>query len=126
MEDPMPEVISKHPDVVKEVLQSAGAKCGVGAPQKILTKCPREQFCALPGGEMCLYGVNDVPKMTQLSRAELCESRTESGPTGGGTLVASAAPWGLAAMLPAALVAAVVVRRRRRRARAWDRAATQS
>jgi hypothetical protein len=31
MEVPMPEVITKHPDVVKEVLQSAGAKCGVGA-----------------------------------------------------------------------------------------------
>jgi hypothetical protein len=110
----MPEVISKHPDVVKEVLQSAGAKCGVGAPQKILTKCPREQFCALPGGEMCVYGVNDVAKMTQLSRAELCESRTDAAPPGGETLAAAVAPWGLAAMLPAAFVAALVVRRRRR------------
>jgi hypothetical protein len=104
----MPEVITKHPDVVKEVLQSAGAKCGVGAPQKILKKCPREQFCALPGGEICVYPVNRIPEMTQLTRAELCQPRTEAPPPGRG------AEWGLAAVLPAFVAAAIVLRRRSR------------
>lgn len=113
----MPEVITKHPDVVKEVVQSAGAKCGTGAPQKILTKCPREQFCAFPGGELCVYSPNDVEKMTQLSRAELCERRTDASPPAGGALAADAATWGVASMLPAAIVAAVVLRRRRRKPR---------
>jgi hypothetical protein len=109
----MPEVVTKHPDVVKEVLQSAGARCGEGAPQKILTKCPREQFCALPGGEICVYGASDVPKMTQLSAAELCGSRTDASPPTGKILATS--PWDAAATLPAVLVAAMVVRQYRRR-----------
>ncbi|HYG68701.1 MAG TPA: hypothetical protein VD838_13625 [Anaeromyxobacteraceae bacterium] len=109
----MPEVVTKHPDVVKDVLQSAGAKCGAGAPQKILTKCPREQFCALPGGEICVYSPKDVEQMTQLSRAELCASRTDASPPAGG-LAAAAAPWGLAAVVPAAIVSALVLRRRLR------------
>jgi hypothetical protein len=108
----MPEVITKHPDVVKEVLQSAGAKCGVGAPQKILTKCPREQFCSLPGGEICVYPVSRIPDMTQLTRAELCQPRTEAlPPAGKGT------EWGLGAVLPAFIAGALMVGRRWRRSR---------
>ena len=108
----MPEVVTKHPEVVKEVLQSAGAKCGAGAPQKILVKCPRERFCALPGGELCVFSPKDVEQMTQLSRTELCASRTEASPPAGGAFAAAAAPWGLAAIVPAAIVSAVVLRRR--------------
>jgi len=67
----MPEQLTKHPDVTLEVLKSAGAKCGAGAPQNILKQCPAERFCALPGGEMCVYGLADAGKMTQISAAEL-------------------------------------------------------
>jgi hypothetical protein len=67
----MPEQITKHPDVTLEVLKSAGAKCGEGAPQQILKKCPADRFCALPGGEMCVYGIDQIPKMTQISTKEL-------------------------------------------------------
>jgi hypothetical protein len=67
----MPEQLTKHPDVTLEVLKSAGAKCGAGAPQTILGQCPAERFCALPGGEICVYGLADVGKMTQISTAEL-------------------------------------------------------
>jgi len=67
----MPEQITKHPDVTLKVLESAGAKCGDGLPQKILTACPAEQFCALPGGEMCIYGIEAIPQMTQIAPAEL-------------------------------------------------------
>jgi len=35
--------------------------------QKILTKCPAERFCSLPTGEICVYGIGEISKMTQIS-----------------------------------------------------------
>jgi hypothetical protein len=67
----MPEVLTKHPEVVIQVLKSGGARCGEGLPQNILTACPAESFCAMPGGETCVYGVADVGKMTQIQKSEL-------------------------------------------------------
>lgn len=66
----MPEQLTKHPEVTLQVLRSAGARCGEGAPQAILTQCPPVQFCKLPGGEVCVYGLPDAPRMTQLSAAD--------------------------------------------------------
>lgn len=66
----MPEQLTKHPDVTLQVLRSAGARCGDGAPQKILTACPAERFCALPGGELCVYGLPEAGRMTQIGPAE--------------------------------------------------------
>ncbi len=66
----MPEQLSKHPEVTLRVLQSAGARCGEGAPQAILSSCPAERFCALPGGEICVYGLPDAARMTQLAAAD--------------------------------------------------------
>jgi hypothetical protein len=108
----MPEVITKHPDIVLEVLQSAGARCGVGEQQKILTRCPRERFCALPGGEICVYTPRELQTMTQLSRAETCQARADGGPPAGRTAGGIAAEWGLAATLPAVLAAVVLLGRR--------------
>lgn len=83
----MPEQITKHPDVTLEVLRSAGAKCGEGAPQQILKKCPADRFCALPGGEVCVYGIDQIPKMTQISTKELagvvCPPAKAAGPLNG-------------------------------------------
>ncbi|MGH8728470.1 MAG: hypothetical protein ACREV9_09995 [Burkholderiales bacterium] len=70
----MPEQISKYPDVTLEVLKGAGARCGEGAPQKILTQCPVEQFCSLPAGEICVYGINQIPQMTQIKPEELAQA----------------------------------------------------
>ncbi len=67
----MPEQISKYPEVTLEVLKGAGARCGEGAEQKILTRCPPERFCSLPTGEVCVYGIEQIPQMTQISRQEL-------------------------------------------------------
>ena len=67
----MPEVISKYPDITIEVLKSGGAKCGEGVVQKILTKCPHERFCSLPNGEICVYGLDEIDKMTQVSVSEI-------------------------------------------------------
>jgi hypothetical protein len=69
----MPEQISKYPDVTLEVLKGAGALCGEGAPQKILTQCPVERFCSLPTGEICVYGINEIPQMTQIKPQELAQ-----------------------------------------------------
>jgi hypothetical protein len=110
----MPEVITKHPEIVKEVLQSAGARCGAGEPQKILTKCPKDRFCALPGGEVCVYGPEDLRHMTQLSREDLCEIRAETPPPALGALAAAFSEWGFGAMLPAAVAGALLILRRRR------------
>lgn len=66
----MPEQLTKHPDVTLQVLRSAGARCGEGEAQQILTACPAERFCKLPGGEICVYGLADAGRMTQISAAE--------------------------------------------------------
>lgn len=66
----MPEQLTKHPEVTLQVLRSAGAKCGDGAAREILTQCPAERFCKLPGGEICVYGLADAPRMTQITTSE--------------------------------------------------------
>jgi uncharacterized protein YneF (UPF0154 family) len=66
----MPEQLTKHPEVTLQVLKSAGAQCGQGAPQTILTRCPAERFCKLPGGEVCVYGLADAPRMTQITAVD--------------------------------------------------------
>lgn len=63
----MPEQLTKHPDVTLQVLRSGGAQCGAGAPQEILTACPAARFCKLPGGELCVYGLNEATRMTQIN-----------------------------------------------------------
>ena len=109
----MPEVLTKHPDVVLQVLKDAGAQCGVGAEQRILTKCPRESFCSLPTGETCVYGLGDIARMTQISRKELaeivCNPATGSSPLGPVPDV-EAAPVLLA--LTVGIVAGILVGRR--------------
>jgi hypothetical protein len=67
----MPEQISKYPEVTLQVLQGAGGVCGKGAEQKILTRCPAERFCALPTGEICVYGLEQIPHMTQITVQEV-------------------------------------------------------
>ena len=67
----MPEQITRYPDVTLRVLKGAGAVCGEGATQKILTRCPAERFCALPTGEICVYGIDEIPRMTQISVREI-------------------------------------------------------
>jgi hypothetical protein len=69
----MPEQITKYPEVTLQVLKGAGAVCGEGAPQQILTQCPADRFCSLPTGEICVYGIGDVSKMTQITPQELAQ-----------------------------------------------------
>jgi hypothetical protein len=67
----MPEQLTKHPEVTLQVLRGAGARCGPGVEPKILTKCPPQRFCAFDSGEICVYGLDQIPRMTQISVAEL-------------------------------------------------------
>ena len=69
----MPEIITKYPEIVVKILQDAGAECGKGAEQKILTSCPPERFCSLPTGEICVYDLNEIPQMTQISTGEIVQ-----------------------------------------------------
>lgn len=69
----MPEQISKYPEVTLKVLRGAGGVCGEGAEQKILTQCPADRFCALPTGEICVYGVEQIPQMTQITVQEVAK-----------------------------------------------------
>ena len=67
----MPEQLTKHPEVTLDVLRSAGVVCGErAAPQAILTTCPVDRFCKLPGGELCVYGLRDAASMSQITKAD--------------------------------------------------------
>jgi len=74
----MPELISKYPEIVLQILKEAGIECGTGAKQQILVNCPAEKFCSLPTGELCIYGLTDIPKMTQISGAELANAASDA------------------------------------------------
>jgi hypothetical protein len=67
----MPEQISKYPEVTLKVLKGSGAVCGEGANQRILTKCPADHFCSLRAGEICVYGIEEIPQMTQITPQEI-------------------------------------------------------
>lgn len=51
----MPEVYTKHANIVIELLEDLGAECGRDdlIPQ-ILLGCPIDRFCKLPRGEICV------------------------------------------------------------------------
>lgn len=113
----MPEQISKYPDVTIQVLKGGGAKCGPGVEKQILKQCPSDRFCAFPSGEICVYGLEQIPNMTQIKTTELarvvCPPAQRSGTDPGG------APWPEAGVLGATLalgiaIGAVSLRFRRR------------
>ena len=110
----MPEILTKHPDVALQVLKSQGAQCGASVKPKILTRCPADKFCVLNGGELCVYGAQEVEQMTQLSRAELCGVQAPKSAIAGRELETSAVLVLLVVGLGVALLRA---RRSRRRAR---------
>ena len=66
----MPEQLTKHPDVTLKLLRSAGGKCGEGLKPEILVSCPPAGFCKMPGGEICVYGIEDAGRMTQITKSD--------------------------------------------------------
>lgn len=76
----MSELLAKHPEAILQALQGAGA-CGPGTPSKDLATCPAERYCALPGGgELCVYGLPEIGRMTQISKDELSASLVVPSP----------------------------------------------
>lgn len=67
----MPELVTRYPKLAIQELQDAKLTCGKGAIPKILTKCPSDRFCALPTGELCIYGLQEVPTMSQINAMDL-------------------------------------------------------
>lgn len=117
----MPEQLTKHPEVTLQVLRSAGARCGEGLPQQILRQCPAERFCQLPGGEICVYGLPDAARMTQVSAAEwraLFTSAPGPEPPADAAVPVMAGGIGL---LAGALIAVLLMRWWRRRRSGIDR-----
>lgn len=116
----MPEQLTKHPEVTLEVLRSAGAQCGEGVPQQILKTCPAERFCKLPGGELCIYGLSEAGRMTQLDRSDWSAVLASAGVAPAPPKAAPAPAGGSGALgdgalaLLAALVVAIAATRSRR------------
>lgn len=67
----MPEIISKYPSIVIDVLKSGKVSCNTKAKPKILTTCPQEQFCSSSGGELCVYDVKATLHTSQFTAADL-------------------------------------------------------
>jgi len=114
----MPEQLTKHPDVTLQVLRSAGARCGEGAKQEILTHCPAERFCKLPGGELCVFGLPEARNMTQITAAEwraLVQSLPAASSTPPGADGTAVMLSGAGGLLAGAVIALAVSRRRWRR-----------
>ena len=123
----MPEQLTKHPEVTLDVLRSGGAVCGErAAPQAILTACPVERFCKLPGGELCVYGLRDAASMSQITKADwqglatilpLFSPEPEAAPAAesGPALQAAFAGVGAGLLLGVAVGMAMAGWRRRRR-----------
>jgi hypothetical protein len=107
----MPEQLTKHPEVTLQVLQSAGAVCGAGAKQEILTACPPARFCKLPGGEVCVYGVPEAKQMMQIDVADWATL----APVAAAPAAGASAPWpaGLLALAAGVAIGWIAARRRR-------------
>jgi hypothetical protein len=117
----MPEVLTKHPDIVIAVLEGGGARCGPGQEPKILKACPPARFCATSSGETCVYGLEDIGKMTQISREDLAkrvcdgqQASTESASSGCTLASEPAAGAALVLGTAAALIVARRIGKRRR------------
>ncbi|MDF2445975.1 MAG: hypothetical protein K0S46_1211 [Moraxellaceae bacterium] len=113
----MPEQLTRHPEVTLLVLRSAGARCGEGAAQEILKTCPAARFCKLPGGEICVYGLGEATRMTQVSPAELQAAARGAPPSEPAAPAASGVALPVAAILAfvaGALVSWFILRHRAR------------
>lgn len=121
----MPEQLTKHPDVTLQVLKSAGARCGTGETPQILKTCPAERFCQLPGGEICVFGLPDAARMTQITKADwqaltatmagVTPTAAPGSPSAPATAPPMATPWlWIVIALVIGLVLGAVLARRRR------------
>ncbi len=70
----MPEILTKHPKIVKKILENTHKiYCAKGYKKQILKNCPNNSFCSLPTGELCIYDYKNIDKMTQLSSQNILQ-----------------------------------------------------
>ena len=74
----MPEVLTRYPNIVIDLLKGMGANCGRG-PKEILVDCPTKNFCTVPNGEMCILGLNDSNKLTHFSANAIEQTGGKNG-----------------------------------------------
>lgn len=55
----MTDVLTRQPQTLLQLLQGAGAQCGVPAPPDGLKTCPADRHCTLAGGNVCVLGLDD-------------------------------------------------------------------
>ena len=67
----MPELVTRYPEIALKILKDAKLNCGGGTQPKILIHCPKQNFCSLPTGELCIYGINYIPQMTQIKSMDI-------------------------------------------------------
>lgn len=67
----MPELLTKYPDLALKELKDAKLNCGKGIAPTILIHCPKENFCSLPTGELCIYGTKDISQMSQIQTVDI-------------------------------------------------------
>jgi hypothetical protein len=120
----MPEQLTKHPEITMRVLRGAGGKCGEGLKPELLVSCPPARFCKMPDGEICVYGLDDAARMTQITKNDwraIQVQQKESVPALHtvplGTLLIAVVISILAGMLIDAWINAIRHRRQVRRAR---------
>ena len=76
----MPEILTKHPDIVKKILKNTGKiKCNKNINKQILKNCPNNSFCALPTGELCIYDYKNINKMTQINAKNIVKHSKKVG-----------------------------------------------
>jgi hypothetical protein len=56
----MIELLTRQPQTLLQLLQSAGAQCGAPAPPDGAKTCPAARHCTLAGGELCVIGLDDA------------------------------------------------------------------
>ncbi len=56
----MIEILTRQPQTLMQLLQSAGAQCGVAAPPDGMKTCPAARHCRVAGGEICVIGLDDA------------------------------------------------------------------
>jgi MYXO-CTERM domain-containing protein len=119
----MPELLTKHPDVTLQVLRGGGATCGAGQQQKILTTCRPDRFCSTATGEVCIYGLDEIHTMNQLSSSDLSQRICPAPATAGrcGVSAAEATEPVLFVALGALALGVLLARRARRSSAARER-----
>jgi len=69
----MPDLMTRYPDTAQKVFESGRGQCTGDREPRILKDCPHNQLCVFPGGEVCVYGLNQIRRIPQMPTPALRE-----------------------------------------------------